>query len=113
MGAVGEGGCDAEGLAGAADGPEEIFVLGGTGGDDAAGGEDHFDGEEVVDCEAVFSAEPAVASTQSETPNPGVVDSASNSSETVFPCCGINVCPYTASLGGDCLRFCVYRNGPH
>lgn len=52
---------DADVAAGAFDGPEEVFVLGGGTVDHTAGGDHDLCAEEVVTRQAVFSAEPADA----------------------------------------------------
>jgi hypothetical protein len=127
---VGEGCRDAKALAGAADGPEEIWMgrLGDV--DYVAAGEDYLRGDEIVDCEAVAAREPTVAAAESETADAGVVDGAfgtcqspyitmaelkqtSNCSKAVFGTCNINIFPVTAAFGSDGLSFFVHGDLAH
>ena len=76
-----EGGDDAEVAAAAADGPEEIGMLGRAGVNRVAVREDEIGAEQVVDRHAVTPAEPPEAAAQRESGDAGVTDRASRRCE--------------------------------
>ena len=98
---VGEFDSDAKGLAGAADSPEEVRVLGRASGDKRAVGQNHTDREEVIDHEAVGAREPAIATAEGETADAGMIDSSAYSCQAMFAGCFVDIDPEAATLGGD------------
>ncbi len=76
-----EGGDDAEVAGTAADGPEEIGVLGGARVDELAVGQHDVDGQQVVDRHAEPAAEPAEAAAEREAGDAGVADRAAGCRE--------------------------------
>jgi hypothetical protein len=83
----------------AAQGPEEIGMLGGTGGDDLSGGGHHVRRDQIVTAEAVLPHEPANSPTQRQTRDARVVHGPTRRAEAVDLRFAVKFPPQEATLG--------------
>src|SRR5882724_411117 len=113
MGAVEEGGDDAEIAAAAAQAPEEIGVALGAGGDDGALGGDDLAGQEVVDGEAMFAHQPADAAAEPEAGDARAGDDAGRHGQAMDMGLAIDIAERGAGLHARGARLRIDEHARH
>ena len=96
-----EGSDHAEITASSTYGPEEVGVLVGVCGHEAAVRQDHVHREQIIDCQAVAAGQVADAATQSEPGNSGAGDEPAGRSHAEGMGCVIHVAPNAPRFDAD------------